>query len=132
MRTGALNILEGKTLQPTSDSILTSLASTHILQAVSCLICMLNAIIGCVNILSSMMICMTVTRFMTPGDDEVGQINEFIVLLMRRGLILRVDRMYKKPKPGKKRLTKWPKKLVPVRDKSMLVSSCSYTVGTTV
>ena len=79
-----------------------------------------------------MMLCMTVTRFMTPGDDEVGQINEFIVLLMRRGLILRVDRMYKKPKPGKKRLTKWPKKLVPVRDKSMLVSSCSYTVGTTV
>lgn len=48
--------------------------------------------------------------------------NEFIVLLIRRGLVLRVDRVYKKPKPGKKRLTKWPKKLVPVQDKSMLVT----------
>lgn len=57
-----------------------------------------------------------------PGDDEDGQMNEFIVLLIRRGLVLRVDRVYKKPKPGKKRLTKWPKKLVPVQDKSMLVT----------
>lgn len=62
-------------------------------------------------------------RLCTANDDEEGQMKEFITLLMRKGLILRVDRMYKKPKPGKKRLTKWPKKLVPVKDKSMLVTT---------
>ena len=30
--------------------------------------------------------------------------------------------MYKKPKPGKKRLAKWPKKLVPVRDRDLQVT----------
>lgn len=32
---------------------------------------------------------------------------------MRRRLFIKADRMFKKPKPGKKRLAKWPKKLVP-------------------
>ena len=35
-------------------------------------------------------------------------------MLGRRGLIKRVDRLYKKPRPGKKRLTKWPRKLEPL------------------
>jgi hypothetical protein len=35
-------------------------------------------------------------------------------LLIRRGLARRTDRFYKKPKPGRKRLTKWPRKLQPL------------------
>lgn len=34
-----------------------------------------------------------------------------LLLLARRGLVTRSERVYKKPKPGKKRLTKWPRKL---------------------
>ena len=42
---------------------------------------------------------------------------------MRRKLVIRVDRMYKKPKPGKKRLAKWPKKLVPLIDRDLQVNN---------
>lgn len=78
------------------------------------------------------------------GGDEDAQIKSIIELLVRKGFIRRVDRMYKKPKPGKKRLAKWPKKLVPVRDRELQVAapcfcfctrlirkhpSCSYMRG---
>ncbi|KAL3154943.1 hypothetical protein ABBQ38_011473 [Trebouxia sp. C0009 RCD-2024] len=53
------------------------------------------------------------------GGDEDAQIKSITELLVRKGFIRRVDRMYKKPKPGKKRLAKWPKKLVPVRDREL-------------
>ncbi len=57
-----------------------------------------------------------------PGDAE-AQIKTLIELLLRRRLIFRTDRLYKKAKPGKKRLAKWPKKLVPVRDRDLQVIS---------
>lgn len=38
-------------------------------------------------------------------------------MMLRKGLLVKADRMFKKPKPGKKRLVKWPKKLVPMHDK---------------
>lgn len=50
-----------------------------------------------------------------------AQIKDVIQLLLRRRLIIRVDRMYKKAKPGKKRLAKWPKKMVSVRDRDLQV-----------
>ena len=56
------------------------------------------------------------------GGDADAQIKSVIELLVRKGFIRRVDRMYKKPKPGKKRLAKWPKKLVPVRDRELQVT----------
>ena len=55
------------------------------------------------------------------GGDVDAQIKTLTQLLLRRGLIFRADRLYKKPKPGKKRLAKWPKKLVPVRDRDLQV-----------
>lgn len=58
------------------------------------------------------------------GGDEDAQIRSIIDLLVRKNFIRRVDRMYKKPKPGKKRLAKWPKKLVPVRDRESQVKLC--------
>ncbi len=48
------------------------------------------------------------------GAKEDEGIREMMHLLLRKGLVARTDRLYKKPKPGKKRLTKWPRKLVPV------------------
>lgn len=53
------------------------------------------------------------------GGDVDAQIKDVIQLLLRRRLIIRVDRMYKKAKPGKKRLAKWPKKMVSVRDRDL-------------
>ena len=60
------------------------------------------------------------------GGDEDAQIKSIIDLLVRKNFIRRVDRMYKKPKPGKKRLAKWPKKLVPVRDRESQVIVCFW------
>ena len=57
------------------------------------------------------------------GGDVDAQIKTLTQLLLRRGLIFRADRLYKKPKPGKKRLAKWPKKLVPVRDRDLQVNT---------
>ena len=37
-------------------------------------------------------------------------------LLLRRRFLIKADRMFKKPKPGRKRLVKWPKKLVPTEN----------------
>lgn len=44
------------------------------------------------------------------------QIKELGELMIRRRLFIKADRMFKKPKPGKKRLVKWPHKLVPLYD----------------
>jgi len=42
------------------------------------------------------------------------QVVELLHLMLRRGLIERADRFYNKPKPGRKRLSRWPNKLKPV------------------
>ena len=39
------------------------------------------------------------------------QVVELLHLMLRRGLIERADRFYSKPKPGRKRLSRWPNKL---------------------
>ena len=46
-------------------------------------------------------------------DQQVKELGE---LMIRRRLFIKADRMFKKPKPGKKRLVKWPHKLVPLYD----------------
>jgi len=46
------------------------------------------------------------------------QIEEVHNQMSRRNLFLRVDRMHKKPKPGRKKLVKFPKKLVYEQDQS--------------
>lgn len=51
--------------------------------------------------------------FVSGNKTREEQIEELVLLLLRRRLLLRCDRVYKKPKPGKKRLAKWPRKLVP-------------------
>ena len=58
-----------------------------------------------------------------PGGDVDTQMRNVLELLLRRKLVIRVDRMYKKPKPGKKRLAKWPKKLVPLIDRDLQVNN---------
>ncbi len=55
------------------------------------------------------------------------QIKELGELMIRRRLFIKADRMFKKPKPGKKRLVKWPKKLVPLYDdkvRARLLPAC--------
>jgi hypothetical protein len=55
------------------------------------------------------------------------QIKELGELMIRRRLFIKADRMFKKPKPGKKRLVKWPKKLVPLYDdkaRQRLLAAC--------
>jgi hypothetical protein len=47
------------------------------------------------------------------------------VEMARRRLFVRADRMYKKPKPGRKKLVKWPKKLLYEQ-----VSQCSTLLPT--
>ena len=39
------------------------------------------------------------------------QVVELLHLMLRRGLIERAERFYSKPKPGRKRLSRWPNKL---------------------
>ena len=36
--------------------------------------------------------------------------------MLRRRFLIKADRMFKKPKPGRKRLVKWPKKLLPAEN----------------
>lgn len=57
-------------------------------------------------------------------DDQIG---ELITLFMKRKLVRKTDRKYKKPKPGKKRLVKFPRTLVPhpVRPGVERVTACS-------
>lgn len=47
-----------------------------------------------------------------PGRTVEAQIEDVYVEMARRRLFVRADRMYKKPKPGRKKLVKWPKKLL--------------------
>ena len=47
------------------------------------------------------------------GISTDEQIHHLAAIMMRKALFAKVDRLFKKPKPGKKRLAKWPKKLVP-------------------
>ena len=46
--------------------------------------------------------------------DMKDQVVELLHLMLRRGLIERAERFYTKPKPGRKRLSRWPNKLKPV------------------
>ena len=39
---------------------------------------------------------------------------ELLHLMMRRGLVIRADRLFKKPRPGRKNLSKWPRKLAAI------------------
>eukprot|EP01023_Acetabularia_acetabulum_P000477 TRINITY_DN10188_c0_g1_i4.p1 TRINITY_DN10188_c0_g1~~TRINITY_DN10188_c0_g1_i4.p1 ORF type:complete len:313 (-),score=39.92 TRINITY_DN10188_c0_g1_i4:233-1171(-) len=47
-------------------------------------------------------------------DDAIA---DLIRLLIRKQLIIRCDRRYKKPKPGKKRVVKFPRKLLPYSER---------------
>lgn len=47
-----------------------------------------------------------------PGRDVDDQIADLMSILLRRELIKRAERKFKKPKPGKKRLVKFPKTLL--------------------
>uniref|UniRef100_A0A061QPG5 Translocation protein SEC62 n=1 Tax=Tetraselmis sp. GSL018 TaxID=582737 RepID=A0A061QPG5_9CHLO len=51
-----------------------------------------------------------------PGRTVDVQIEELYYQMARRHLMLRATRMHKKPKPGRKRLVKWPKKLLYEQD----------------
>lgn len=46
------------------------------------------------------------------GRTVDAQVEDIHMQMARRHLFVRAERMYKKPKPGRKRLVKWPKKLV--------------------
>lgn len=48
-----------------------------------------------------------------PGKTVDDQIAELMTLFMKRRLVRKTDRKYKKPKPGKKRLVKFPRTIVP-------------------
>lgn len=48
-----------------------------------------------------------------PGRTTEDQIAELMQLFAKRKLVRKADRKYKKPKPGKKRLVKFPRTLVP-------------------
>lgn len=56
----------------------------------------------------------------TPED----QAKEVVELLLRRNLLQRCERMFKRPPPGSKKLVKFPKKLVPPGPGDVKV--CSY------
>mmetsp|Transcript_2710 Transcript_2710/g.8015 ORF Transcript_2710/g.8015 Transcript_2710/m.8015 type:complete len:447 (+) Transcript_2710:188-1528(+) len=45
------------------------------------------------------------------GATQEQEIQGMMQLLQRKKLVRRTERLYKKPKPGRKRLTKWPRKL---------------------
>ncbi len=51
------------------------------------------------------------TRRCCTGAAQEDQIQATMQLLQRKQLVRRTERLYKKPKPGRKRLTKWPRKL---------------------
>jgi translocation protein SEC62 len=47
------------------------------------------------------------------GKTVEDQIADLMLIFMKRKLVRKTDRKYKKPKPGKKRLVKFPRTLVP-------------------
>jgi translocation protein SEC62 len=46
-----------------------------------------------------------------PGHGAEDQVAEFCELLVRRQLLVKAERKFKKPKPGRKQLVKWPRSL---------------------
>ena len=50
------------------------------------------------------------------GATLEDQIKVMAELMMRRQLLVKADRKFKKPRPGMKRRAKWPKKLIHVPD----------------
>ena len=50
------------------------------------------------------------------ASKQEQQVKELGELLLRRRFLIKANRMFKKPKPGRKRLVKWPKKLVPTEN----------------
>ena len=125
-KTGDTSTSEAKTLPLTSSSILRSSAAGFQTSQVSRMPSCITVTFIQFWLLHS---CYLPTRSspaeqcIAAGGDEDAQIKSIIELLVRKGFIRRVDRMYKKPKPGKKRLAKWPKKLVPVRDRELQVAA---------
>ncbi|KAG2446737.1 hypothetical protein HYH02_008298 [Chlamydomonas schloesseri] len=61
-----------------------------------------------------------------PGKTVDDQIAELMVLFMKRKLVRKTDRKYKKPKPGKKRLVKFPRTLVPHPDANGFTEGAFY------
>ena len=53
------------------------------------------------------------------------QVQEVAGLMLRKGLFMKTERMFKKPKPGKKRLVKWPKKLLPLHNDKVGRGDCA-------
>ncbi|PNH11496.1 Translocation protein SEC62 [Tetrabaena socialis] len=60
------------------------------------------------------------------GKTTEDQIAELMMVFMRRKLVRKTDRKFKKPKPGKKRLVKFPRTLVPHQDGSGWTESAFY------
>mmetsp|Transcript_28214 Transcript_28214/g.79644 ORF Transcript_28214/g.79644 Transcript_28214/m.79644 type:complete len:382 (-) Transcript_28214:130-1275(-) len=54
-----------------------------------------------------------------PGRTIEIQVMEVYHQIVRRQLAIRASRLHKKPKPGRKRLVKWPKKLVYEQDQAL-------------
>lgn len=54
------------------------------------------------------------------SKNSEDQAQEFLALLAKRRLVVACQRKFKKPKPGKKKLAKWPKTLVPCKDVASL------------
>eukprot|EP00798_Chlamydomonas_sp_ICE-L_P014774 gene14774-20823_t len=53
-----------------------------------------------------------------PGRTEEDQIRDLMHFFVNKGLVLKNDRKYKRPKPGKPRLVKWPRTIEMSRDQS--------------
>lgn len=51
-----------------------------------------------------------------PGRTVEDQIRDLVHFFMHKGLVMMADRKYKRPKPGKKRLVKFPRTLIPCQD----------------
>ncbi|GFR49441.1 hypothetical protein Agub_g11499, partial [Astrephomene gubernaculifera] len=61
-----------------------------------------------------------------PGKTVDDQIGELCMVFQRRKLVRKADRKYKKPKPGKTRLVKYPRTLVPHPDGSGWTEGAFY------
>ena len=131
-KTGGTSISEAKTLPLTSSSILKNSAAGFLISQVGlpfCTMILFSPVLVVMKLLlghRKMLPAKQLRLCTAAGGDEDAQIKSITELLVRKGFIRRVDRMYKKPKPGKKRLAKWPKKLVPVRDRELQVASCPF------
>eukprot|EP00879_Flechtneria_rotunda_P015341 GHRR01016037.1.p1 GENE.GHRR01016037.1~~GHRR01016037.1.p1 ORF type:complete len:328 (+),score=83.91 GHRR01016037.1:452-1435(+) len=54
------------------------------------------------------------TKPQAAGRDQSDQISDLVIKLVHEKLLIPADRKFKKPKPGKKKLVKWPRTLKPV------------------